>query len=213
MLESDSDIIPLIMPLLFRLFRHFIFKKRRRLNPKTMAQKPSPPRRDSRFHLRDWRYAAISLGARVDVRGDTPMLKAIEPPPSVPPTPRRYAGGWRGARPTHPSLVADGRHPPRERRAVTPSQGRAILGSLCPPSRQMACLSSSYTARERNVLLLTDTQWCDHVLGCTGIGIARDPVRKWTHIKGGIASSCREGTTAREWGASDPIVHAHGRNL
>ena len=31
MLESDSDIIPLIMPLLFRLFRHFILKKRRRL--------------------------------------------------------------------------------------------------------------------------------------------------------------------------------------
>jgi|EP01047_Picozoa_sp_COSAG01_P038467 hypothetical protein len=27
----------------------------------------------------------------------------------------------------------------------------------CPPNRQMACLSSSYTARERNVLLLTST--------------------------------------------------------
>eukprot|EP01047_Picozoa_sp_COSAG01_P010280 COSAG01_NODE_432_length_17115_cov_126.732593_15_plen_174_part_00 len=87
----------------------------------------------------------------------TPPLKAIEPPPSAPPTPRRYAGGRREARPTHPSLVADGRHPPRERRAGTPSRGGAILGSLCPPNRQMACLSSSYyTARQRNFLLLTD---------------------------------------------------------
>jgi hypothetical protein len=44
-----------------------------------------------------------------------------------------------------------------EWRVETPSQGGAILGSLCPPNRQMrmACLSSSYTARERNVLLLT----------------------------------------------------------
>ena len=76
---------------------------------------------------------------------------------ATPPTPRRYASGRREARPTHPSLVADGRHPPRERRAGTPSRGGAILGSLCPPNRQMACLSSSYTARERNFLLLTDT--------------------------------------------------------
>jgi hypothetical protein len=66
--------------------------------------------------------AAISLGAPVGVRGDTPTLKAIEPPPSAPPTPRRYAGGRREARPTHPSLVADGRHPPRERR-VSGSDG------------------------------------------------------------------------------------------
>jgi hypothetical protein len=29
----------------------------------------------------------------------------------------------------------------------------AILGSLCLPNRQMACLSSSYTARERKFLL------------------------------------------------------------
>ena len=28
---------------------------------------------------------------------------------------------------------------------------------LCPPNRQMACLSSSYTTRERNFLLLTST--------------------------------------------------------
>ena len=112
-----------------------------------------PPRRDYGFHLRDWRYAAISLGAPVDVHIDTPPLKAIEPPPSAPPTPRRYAGGRREARPTHPSLVADGRHPPRERRAGTPSRGGAILGSLCPPNRQMACLSASYTARERFFLL------------------------------------------------------------
>jgi hypothetical protein len=102
------------------------------------TRSPSTPRRDYAFHLRDWRYAAISLGARVGVRGDTPTLKAIEPPPSAPPTPRRYAGGRREARPTHPSLVADGRHPPRERRAETPSRGGAILGSLCPPNRQMA---------------------------------------------------------------------------
>jgi hypothetical protein len=82
------------------------------------------------------------------VRGDTPTIKAIEPPPSAPPTPRRYAGGRREAWPTHPSLVADGRHPPRERRAETPSRGGAILGSLCPPNRQMVCLSSSYTAEK-----------------------------------------------------------------
>ena len=35
--------------------------------------------------MRDWRYAAIALGAPVGVRGDTPTLKAIEPPPSAPP--------------------------------------------------------------------------------------------------------------------------------
>eukprot|EP01047_Picozoa_sp_COSAG01_P034572 COSAG01_NODE_2603_length_7393_cov_39.196874_9_plen_98_part_00 len=33
----------------------------------------------------------------VGVRGDPPMLKAIEPPPSFPPTPRRYARGRREA--------------------------------------------------------------------------------------------------------------------
>ena len=49
------------------------------------------------------------------------------------------------------------RYPPRERRAGTPSRGGAILGSLCPPNRQMAYLSSSYTARGRNFLLLTST--------------------------------------------------------
>ena len=107
------------------------------------TRSPSTPRRDYGFHLRDWRYAAISLGAPVDVHIDTPPLKAIEPPPSAPPTPRRYAGGRREARPTHPSLVADGRHPPRERRAGTPSRGGAILGSLCGPRGQKACLSAS----------------------------------------------------------------------
>ena len=115
------------------------------------TRSPRPPARDCRFHLRDWRYAAISLGALVDVRSDTPTLKAMEPPPSFPPTPRRYAGGRREAWPTHPSLVADGRHPPRERRAGTPSRGGAILGSLCPPNRQMACLSSSYTEPEKEI--------------------------------------------------------------
>eukprot|EP01047_Picozoa_sp_COSAG01_P037878 COSAG01_NODE_3038_length_6684_cov_114.904480_7_plen_111_part_01 len=57
---------------------------------------PSTPRRDYAFHLRDWRYAAISLGAPVGVRSDTPPLKAIEPPPSAPPhtqTLRRRAEG------------------------------------------------------------------------------------------------------------------------
>ena len=99
--------------------------------------------------LREWRYVAISLGAPVGVRGDTPTLKAIEPPPSAPHTPRRYAGGRREARPTHPSLAADGRHPPRERRAGTPSRGGAILGSLCSKSRQMAYLSSSLHSQRK----------------------------------------------------------------
>jgi hypothetical protein len=122
--------------------------------------------------VRDWRYAAIALGAPVGVRGDTPTLKAIEPPPSAPPTPRRYAGGRREARPTHPSLVADGRHSPRERRAETPSQGGAILRSLCPPNRQMACLSSSYTAKERNVLLLTSTRVINASRPQPGVNVA-----------------------------------------
>lgn len=62
----------------------------------------------------------------------------------------------------HPATIADGQHPPQER-AGTPSRGGAILGSLCPPSEQMACLSSSilaYPARERKKLLLTpDPRW------------------------------------------------------
>ena len=113
------------------------------------TQFPRPPARDSRFHLRDWRYGAISVGALVSVRSDSPTLNAMEPPPSFHPTPRRYGNGRREAWPTHPAAAADMRYPPRERRAGTPSWGGAILGSLCPKSRQMTCLSSSLHSQRK----------------------------------------------------------------
>ena len=74
--------------------------------------------------------------AQVGVRVDPPTLNAMEPPPTFSPTPRLYAGGWREARPTHPSVGADGRHPPRQRRARTPSRRRSILGSLLAERRK-----------------------------------------------------------------------------
>jgi hypothetical protein len=70
------------------MLAHMIFpapQRTLRLLSHTAHTIPSTPRRDCRFHLRDWCYAAISLGAQVGVRGDTPTLKAIEPPPSAPP--------------------------------------------------------------------------------------------------------------------------------
>ena len=121
------------------------------------TRSPHPPARDSRFHLPDWRYGTISVGALVGVRSDSPTLNAMEPPPSFSPTPRRDGNGRREAWPSHPAAAADRRYPPRERRVGTPSWGGAILGSLCPPNRQMACLSSSYTARERIFFFLTYT--------------------------------------------------------
>ena len=109
-----------------------------------------PPALDSHFHLPIRRYAALSLGAQVGVRSDPPTLKAMEPRPPFPPTPRRYAGRW-VERGMADALLrgSQRRHQPRERRARTPSRGGAIFGSLCPASGQMACLSSSYRVRER----------------------------------------------------------------
>ena len=62
---------------------------------------------------------------------------------------KRNAGERREVRPTHPALVADGRHPPRERRAGTPSQRRSILGSLLAEKAKKPSLSSSYRSKNR----------------------------------------------------------------
>ena len=107
------------------------------------TQFPRPPARGSRFHLPDWRYGAISVGALAGVRTDSPTLNAMEPPPSFSPTPRRYGNGRRETRPTHPAAAADKRRPRLERRARTPSRGGAILGFECVIGPQNACLSAS----------------------------------------------------------------------
>ena len=69
-------------------------------------------------------------------------LYMLTPPPSLPPpTPKRYGGVQREARPTHPSAIRHCRDV--HHGAGTPSWRGAILGSLCPPSGKMVCLSSS----------------------------------------------------------------------
>ena len=91
-------------------------------------------------------------------RTDSLTLNAMEPPPSFPPTPERYGNGRRETWPTHPAAAADTRYPPWERRAGTPSRGGAILGSLCGPRAQKACLSSSIE-QNRQKFLLPTTRW------------------------------------------------------
>ena len=78
---------------------------------------------------------------------------------SFPPTPRRYGNGRREASPTPPAAAADMRYPPRERRAGTPSWGGAILGSLCGPRGQKACLSASIEQNRQKKFTSYDPPW------------------------------------------------------
>ena len=95
-----------------------------------------PPALDSHFHLPIRRYAALSLGAQVGVRSDPPTLKAMEPRPPFPPTPRRYAGRW-VERGMADALLrgSQRRHQPRERRARTPSRGGGYFWVPVPGKR------------------------------------------------------------------------------